>query len=162
MTTINDNSNDIPSVLGQEEMTAMEMKYEGFNCKEIAEKLGMNHGSVRGWFARGGKLYEYYIAYATEESELRKKEAHDTFKAHLNNAVRTLVSVMNKSRLDIARVAAAKEIINRQMGEPLKVIATDEGRVNEYLEAINKYKDAKTVPANVTSGEDTDITESTG
>ena len=124
------------SSLGKQELDAIEMKYEGYNHKEIADSIKMSHQAVRNWFMNGGKLYDFYIAYAKEESKKRKAEAHDTFKAHLNNAVRVLVAVMNKSKLDVARVQAAKEIINRQLGEPVKTIAvTDETKVNEYLAA---------------------------
>lgn len=131
-----DNSRHLEIVLPEAELMAVEMKFEGFNYIEISQKTGINYKTVRTWFAKNGKLYDYYRAYAQEESKLRRAEAHDTFKAHLNNAVRTLVQVMNKGKLEVARVQAAKEIINRQLGEPLKVVATDEDKVNPILEAI--------------------------
>ena len=136
---------NVLSDLDKRQMIAIEMKYEGFTSKETADVISNMEGmdsvtdiSVRAWFSKQGKLHDYYRAYAEEETKKRRSQAHDTFKAHLNNAVRTLVHVMNKSKLDVARVQAAKEIINRQLGEPLKVVAVDDGRVNELLSAIKK------------------------
>lgn len=147
------------STLGKPELQAIEMKYEGFNYKEIAEATETEYKTVRVWFSRGGKLYEFYKAYAEEETKLRRAQTHDTFKAHLNNAVRVLVHVMNKSKLDVARVQAAKEIINRQLGEPLKVVAVDDGKVNHILEAI-KQLDAETIQPNEGGGDSTDSSQS--
>ncbi len=150
------------NIQSEQDMRAIEMKYEGYNMKEISVTLDVPHITVRSWFYAGGRLHQAYIDYAKEETELRRKTAHDIFKAHVPDAVRTLVSVMSKSKLDIARVQAAKEIINRQMGEPLKIIATDEGRVNEYLEAINQFRDAKTISGDDAQGEDRSSLPSSG
>lgn len=137
-------TNNQPSPLGEKELLAIEMKFDGFNYKEIATKIDASYGVVRQWFMTGGKLRAFYDAYVEEESKARRKTADDIFKAHLNTAVRTLVDVMTRSKLDIARIAAAKEIINRQLGEPLKVIASDNGKVTEYLEAI-RLANAETI-----------------
>lgn len=142
--TIKDNKPEpIESPLGEKEMLAIEMRFEGYTYKEIGAKIEIHAGAIAKWFMNGGKLYEFYQSYAKEEADIRRKASHDMFKAHLGNAVRTLVQVMQTSKIDIARIAAAKEVINRQLGEPVKVIATDGDKVNEYLEAINKFKDGK-------------------
>jgi hypothetical protein len=157
-----DNKVQITNQPDELELQAIEMRYEGYSIKEIAELLKLNYGYLRKCFAVKGKLYEHYVNYAKEEKEIRRKQAHDTFSANLNEAVRVLVQIAKKSRVDVARVQAAKEIINRQLGEPLKVVAVDEMKVNEYLQAINMYRDEKTLPTDVSSGENTSVVPSTG
>lgn len=130
------------ALLTRPELIALEMKFEGYNYKEIAKALEEEHLTIRKWFMSSGKLHAYYKQYAAEEAEARRKEATDTFKAHLGNAVRTLVDVMNKSKFDPARVNAAKEIINRHFGEPVKpVMNMDEDKVNDYMAAAKKLRD---------------------
>lgn len=154
----------LESTLSEPEMTAIEMKYEGYNYKEMEKALmDIPYKTIRVWFSRSGKLYDFYKSYALEESKKRKAEAHDTFKAHLNNAVRTLVNVMNNSKIDVARVQAAKEIINRQLGEPVKPLSVvDEGKVNEYIEAIQKLDELNAVQPINTPRENTGNETSTG
>lgn len=154
-TTIDNNNQQIDEALSEADLDAIELKFEGASLKQIAEKLGVAHQTVRAWFMTGGRLQEAYFKYATDEAKRRRAQATDTFNAHLNNAVMTLVAIMSKSKMDIARVQAAKEVINRLMGEPLKVISTDDQKVNEYLEALNKQEDEEeTIPRNDTPGKD--------
>jgi len=129
MTTPDNNNQQLESPLGEREMLAVEMRYEGYNNAEIAAAIAerfpgsaVQHQTVRAWFMRGGKIRDFYDAYVIDQNKARNSEARGMFTAHVKNAVRTLVHVMNKSKLDFARVQAAKEILARELGEPLKVV----------------------------------------
>ncbi|GEM_PF-7126976 len=39
---------------------ALTLRYAGKNCKEIAEAVGVAHGTVRNWFSKGGLLERNY------------------------------------------------------------------------------------------------------
>lgn len=69
---------------------ALTLRYAGKNCKEIAEAVGVAHGTVRNWFSKGGLLERNYTnlkvmqhakAFETQESlqehiHLEAVEAH--------------------------------------------------------------------------------------
>jgi hypothetical protein len=116
------------SPLGEIELEACRFKFEGFSYKESAERLKMRFGenapseqTLRIWFCRSGRVQPFYDAYAEAEAKIRRFEARDMFRAQLKEAVRTLVTLMSTSPMDTVRIAAAKEIINRELGEPLKL-----------------------------------------
>lgn len=158
MTVTTPNFAQLSAKLDQNDLRAIEMKYEGYTYKQIAEETGWTHQYVRLLFYKGGRLTEYYAIYASEENEIRRTEARTMFKAHVPNAVRTLVQIMNKSKFDTARVQAAKEVINREMGEPVKVILNvDEVKVNEYLEAAVKLDNNENIPTDEPRGESADV-----
>ena len=129
-----DNKDKQLSQIGEMELTAIEMKFDGHNYKEIWERLKIKYNehapeyqTIRAWLMNNGKLYHFYNDFVKEQSEIRKKEAITTFKAHLNTAVRVLVSIAtNENAQESARVNACKEIINRELGEPLKRAQVEE------------------------------------
>lgn len=134
------------SPLGHHELEAMRLKFEGYTYPQIAEKLDNLYKweSIRNWFARGGKLHEFYKAYAKTEAESRRQIAVDLYKAHLDKAVATLFHLMQHSKLDIVRLAAAKEIINRELGEPKKVIQTETSNpARDIIDEIKKRADER-------------------
>lgn len=126
------------ALITQIDLKMVELKFEGYTYNEISKSTGHSINIVKTAFSKHGRLHDFYRLYATEEGEARREAARDMFKAHLHSAIRTLVAVMN-GKVDVARVAAAREIINRQLGEPVKpVVLMDGDRVTEYLEAIKK------------------------
>src|SRR3989304_1062823 len=109
------------SPLGEIELESLRLKFEGFMYKEMADRLKMRFGdngpaesTLRMWFATGGKLKEFYNNYADEEAKIRRVESRDVFRAYLKDAVRILITLMKDSPMDTVRIAAAKEIINRE------------------------------------------------
>ena len=139
------------SPLGQIELEAMRMWFEGYTSMEIEKSLHLRFGdagvkadTVRRWFATGGKLHEIYKEYAESEARYRQEETRNAFRAHVKNAVRVLVQIMNDpAQHTPSRVRAAEDIINRELGEPLKVIAPpkDKGLVNEILREAGLLSD---------------------
>lgn len=131
MSTTIENKGEQNEVINEVELEACRLRFEGYTSKEISQSLGLmfgfdhapTSGLIRQWFMRGGKLDDYYRAYANEEAKIRKQEARDVFKAHLTGATRTLVFLMGKSESDMVRYLASKEIVNRELGEPVKPVA---------------------------------------
>jgi hypothetical protein len=149
------------STLGIVELEAMRLKFDGYNAQEIEKTLKQQYGNrvptwwtIKNWFSTGrqGKLRIWYEDYVKKESEVRHQEAKDMFRAHLKNAIRTLVKLMNESPNDSVRISAAREIINRELGEPVKVIANTEKdpaqRILEELGVIEKKTDGGTTKEN--------------
>lgn len=122
-----------PSVLspiGEMELEACRLKFEGYSWKEMREKMVILYGerapaerTMKNWFWKGGRIYLFYKDFARQEANVRRSESTDIFRAHLKDAVRQLVTLMKTSSLDMVKLMAAKEIINREMGEPLKVVS---------------------------------------
>jgi hypothetical protein len=147
----NDDKSGQISPLGAIELEACQMRFEGFSYAETAKVLIMRYGerapaegTLRNWFMKGGKVEPFYEAYADAEAKLRRRETKDVFRAHLKNAVRTLVELMTKSNNDGVKISAAKEVINRELGEPLKITADVGGkdpavRILEELGIIEKH-----------------------
>lgn len=139
------------SPLGAVELDACRMWFEGFTSKEIEVALKATYGeagvvaeTIRKWFATGGKLEAFYKEYAETEAKIRFAETRNMFRAHVKNAVRVLVQMMNnKDEHPPSRVNAAKEIIYREMGQPLKVVADASGKTlaRNILESAGLYDD---------------------
>lgn len=134
----------LPSLLSEPKMLAIEMKYEGYSYPEIRAALAERYAgeqppalkTIQMWFYKNGELYDFYKAYAISENKLRAREARLTIKAHVKNAVRTLVQVMNKSKLDFARVQAAKELLARELGDPVKTVVNIDDPAEKLLVAM--------------------------
>lgn len=136
------------SPIGELELEAIRLKFEGYNYPEIASRLQISLGrtvsdkTIKNWFYRSGKLYDFYNDYALKEAEIRRSTSLDLFRAHLDDAVRTLFTLMGKSKSDMIRLLAAKEIINRQLGEPKKVVAVEPNDpVQRLLDGIKIFED---------------------
>ena len=111
------------------DLDAVKFRFDGLPYRSIEMELYKIYGelapreqTIRLWFSSGGRLREYYDGYVANETAVRHKEALDIFKAHLPTAVRTLVGAMN-DKSGMVRIMAAERIINRQLGDPVKVIA---------------------------------------
>lgn len=110
---------------------AIRLRFEGYTYAKMRELLLELFGpdrtptilTMRGWFYKHGRLYDFYNAYAKHETKTRRKEAMDILRAHLGNASRTLVGLMDPKTSDMVRLLASKEVINRLLGEPVKPIA---------------------------------------
>lgn len=126
----NEEKSDLKSPIGEIELEACRLKFEGFNTSEIHERLVRKYGSnvpaertILNWFWSKGRLGVFYKTYADAEAKMRREETKDLFRASVKEAVRKLVTLMRTSKLDVVQLGAAKEIINRELGEPLKVVA---------------------------------------
>lgn len=118
------------SPLGAVELEAMRLWFEGFNSQEIEKQLrvmfgeaGVIAGTIRHWFCKGGKLRKLYENYAEEEAKERRSQANDLSLAVTKEMLRILVTLARSSTNDSVRYAAAKELVNRTLGEPVKVVA---------------------------------------
>lgn len=143
------------SSIGAVELEACRLWFEGYSSSEIEKTLVLKYGeagvradTVRRWFSRGGKLNEFYKGYAENEAKARRRETSDAFRAHLKNALRTLVQIMNDpTQHTPSRVRAAEAIINRELGEPVKpVLVPERSLAREILEEagiIDKVDDAR-------------------
>ncbi len=124
------------SLINEVDLRTVELRYEGYPYKEMHKILlqefdearVMHPNRLRGLFMKGGRLDEFYKAYAINETKFRRKEAVDILRAHLGNASRTLVKVMSNSKSDMVQFLAAKEIINRMLGEPVKPMVSIPGK----------------------------------
>jgi hypothetical protein len=141
------------SPLGEVELEVMRMWFEAYTSGEIEKALKIRFGErgpsanmVRAWLCRGGKLCEFYKEYAKTEGEYRNKETRQAFRAHIKNAARVLVQIMNDPLQPApSRVKAAEDIINRELGEPIKVVANlEKNPAREILEELGVIdKDSK-------------------
>lgn len=131
------------------QMQAMEMHFEGYTLKEVAQKLYEDHGdsapkygTLRSWFAEGGMLFEIYEDYAKKEAEQRKQHAEKILRAHLHDAVRELVMIMTKGKTEFARLTAANQLIERQLGKPMqKVQVEPTNPMQEIFDNLGLYDD---------------------
>lgn len=119
------------SPIGEIELEAMRMRFEAYTSAEMSRILTQRFGDrapsagvIRGWFCRGGKLVSLYDEYVRTEGAYRRNEARAAFKAHIKNAVRVLLQIMNdKDGHTPSRVRAAEDVINRELGEPVRPVA---------------------------------------
>lgn len=118
------------SPLGEIELEACRLRFEGFTYEEMMKQLVGKFGerapavqTLRHWFMRGGKLYVFYDGYVEEEAAARRKQSIDVFKSYLKEAARSMVYLMKTSPSDMVKFLSAKEIINRQLGEPVRPVA---------------------------------------
>jgi hypothetical protein len=131
------------SPLGAMELEACRLKFEGYNAKEISAKLTVEFGerapawqTVRTWFMKGGKLYDWYKSYTTDEAKARQDETLEMYRAHLKNAMREVIRLMNQSTADSVRLQAACKIIDRQLGEIPKTIQIGKDPATRILEEL--------------------------
>lgn len=106
-------------ILENDAFRAIELKFEHKPMEEIALEVGRAYSTVRNWFAKGGRLQIAYDLYADEESKLRQKRAHERYAAMLNKAL-DCIDILLDSGHDPTKLKAAQEVINRNLGEPLK------------------------------------------
>lgn len=146
----NDKQQMTESPIGVAELEAVKLRFEGYSYPEISLRIKevcgqeFKEGTLRNWFYRGGKLYELYKDYVKSETEVRRAVSIDLFKAHLDDAVKTLFTLMAKSKSDMIKLLAAKEIINRELGEPKKVIQAEVSNpAREILEGAGLLNDGK-------------------
>jgi len=117
---------------------AMLMRYSGANCKEIAERINVSHGTVRNWFASGGLLDKPYEKFKTtqaskvkdtavEITEKAKRDAHDAYQRQVNLAQSAANEAVqykgNEFIIGLAGVSAdktLKEILNKLTYEDAK------------------------------------------
>jgi hypothetical protein len=138
------------SPLGEIELEACRLRFEGYSSTEIETNLARHYGdrgpkakTVRSWFSRGGKLCEFYKSYAEEEVRVRHTVAQQIFQAHVKNAARTMIQIMlDPTRPSMARFRVAKYIIDRELGPPPKAPVGSECKnpareILEELELIN-------------------------
>jgi len=125
----------------EQEIKAIEMRFKGVPMKEIAKIVGVAYPTVRGWFMRGGRLHEHYMNYLKDQQDLRLEESKKILRMNLKNATVVLANSL-KSLDEKIKLAAAKEIINRELGEPIKRI-TDETDdvVSRILKEVGVLKD---------------------
>lgn len=130
---VNDKQGDSGKIspISEVDLEAIRLRFEGASNSQLSAilfdkfKLEVTPKTVGNWFCKGGRLHEFYKDYAKSEALVRQAVSLDLFRAHLDGAVKTLLDLMVKSKSDMIKYLAAKEIINRQLGEPKKVIQAD-------------------------------------
>lgn len=147
------NKNQHVSLITGVDLDAVKYKFDGYTSADIEKLLVATYGrenvpsagSIRCWFAVGGRLHEFYKAYAANEAKFRRREAIDILRAHLGDASRTLVQIMGKSKSDMVKFLAAKELINRQLGEPIKPVANLTGKdpAQRILEELGIFEESE-------------------
>ncbi len=167
--TKTDQAQNVIEILPSIEHRAIELRFEGYPYSEIQKTLAKEYpteiiphfNTIKSWFRTGGKLASNYFEYAKVEGDFRHKHTQDIFKAHVTTAIQTMVQLLG-SPSHMVRMLAAKEILNRQLGEPVKpVLNVSEEKVNEFLEAASRFNpDAQKVPSNVSSGESVSVPQS--
>ena len=106
------------------------MRFEGYTSREIEVGLTQRYGNrapknntIRTWFARGGRLYDFYPSYATEETRNRQAITSHMFSDHIKNAAPAIVRIMNDpTQPAVSQLRAAQYIINRELGLPPKQV----------------------------------------
>ena len=123
-------------------LTAIQLKYLGNSYTDIAERVGLEVSTIKSWFMRSGRLYKAYTDYCVAESNLKREIATNRFMRSLDRATQVMDELL-ESGDDRIRLAAAKEIIARHMDTEEKITENElkEERVNEMLEALNRFED---------------------
>lgn len=121
------------SILSEIDFKAMELRFYGLTYEQIAEQLFGTYGAnapsaqvLRTKFSRKGILHSFYKDYVKEQIKIRREDSLNLFHAHLDKAVKVLLDIMGNAKQHTpSRVKAAIEIINRELGEPKKVIQAE-------------------------------------
>jgi len=108
------------SRMNRRKLLAFQLKYEGKKSSDIAKGTGYTEQTIAVYLKPTGKWYPEYLKYENECNEELKKDAIRTLKRNIRNAVSTLVNLMRPLQDPNVRLRAAKEIINRELGESLK------------------------------------------
>lgn len=122
------------SPFGEIELEACRLRFEGHTSAELEIVLARRYGdrgpkakTIRNWFARGGRLYDFNKSYVEEETQGRHTLAQQVFSAHVKNAARTIVLLMNDpNQPAMIRFRTAQYIINRELGLPTKAVPVTE------------------------------------
>lgn len=96
---------------------AIELKYEGESYQAIGKAIRVPLDTIKGWFESGGILSQYYENYTTNMNNLRKKTAERSLVRNVVTASTMLVALMGSEKDEI-KFRAAKEILDRVIGEP--------------------------------------------
>lgn len=119
------------SLLTALDLRAIELRFEGCTADEIVNGLVKNFPevkpykpqTVRNWFSKNGRLRSFYESYAKEQTVERKALALSVYEANLERNVKALLGIAHNVKTPaVVRVMALKELINRQLGEPKKVV----------------------------------------
>jgi len=130
-------------LIGLQDLKAIEMKFKGVPLKKIAKETGIAYITVRQWFMTGGRLHEEYKEYCNKQEEILLSEAKKLFKKNIKNASIALIRLLKSNDQKIV-IAAAKEIINRELGEPLKRVTHEtDDTVMKILKEAGVIKEEK-------------------
>jgi hypothetical protein len=142
--------NEDKLILTAVHLRAVELKYEGYTYAEMETLLKeqfpdsyLAKGTLANYFSRGGLLYEYYEKYQKEQSEISIKEARTLWQNHAKNAMRTVLSLMQKADKGDTKLKAAQEILGRAFGAVPKIVYQPEDKdlLDEVLKDLNLIKD---------------------
>lgn len=103
-------------------LLAFQLKYEGNKNPEIAQQTRYSIKTIETYLAPKGKWYPEYEEFEQENNEIMKQEALKMAKRNIRNAMATIINLMSPSEDPAVRLKAAKEIINRELGEALKKV----------------------------------------
>ena len=134
------------ALISMMDLEAVELRFLGYNNKEIGETLSrdgkrITHQRVKQWFARGGKLFDFYNEYAKEHISEARKYSQDVLTAHLTTAVRVLIDIVQDENASTStRISAAKYILERGLGRtPLPVsLRPEEDPLDKYFARLDK------------------------
>lgn len=96
---------------------AIELKYEGESYQAIAKAIHAPLDTIKGWFESDGVLAQYYENYTKNMNALRKKTAECSLVRNVATASSMLIALMGSEKDEI-KFRAAKEILDRVIGEP--------------------------------------------
>ncbi|MBI1999481.1 MAG: hypothetical protein HYS74_02425 [Parcubacteria group bacterium] len=120
---------------------AIELKYEGEGYQTIAKTIRVPLDTIKGWFESGGILAESYENYTTNMNELREKAAAGVLMRNVATASNMMVALMGSEKDEI-KFRAAKEILDRVIGEPQPPVEQSnkpDGSYERHLKEAREY-----------------------
>jgi hypothetical protein len=103
------------------------LRFMGLTYKKIAEQMGYTHDTVRGYFAKGGRLHELYRLWVETAKKNAIEESLDMMYGHLPDIVRSRI-VLAKS-MGKGSNEAAKMIFSYTLGNPDKNVVSSQTNV---------------------------------
>lgn len=103
----------------KKDLVAIKMRFEGKSSLEIGQALKCSSGTVDNWFSKGGRLHEKYKNFEEDTIRIIAQESLSCLVRNSKRSADVFVELLNSGN-DYLRMKAAKEIIDRAVGEPKK------------------------------------------
>lgn len=97
------------------EQKAIELKYQGYSYRQIADELKIDKSTVDHWFAVDGKLYFSYLEYAAKQNQVREEQGTNMLKGKIEEMITVLLNtvalLLNKAK---------EAVSNKKIDEAIK------------------------------------------
>ncbi len=127
----------------KKDLTAIKMRFEGKSSLEIGQVLRCSAGTVDNWFSAKGRLQNEYRNFSVNAIRLIAEESIDDLVKNSQKSANVFVGLLESGN-DYIRMKAAKEILDRAVGEPKKPMEV-KGKISivDLLKEIENQKEER-------------------